>query len=127
VGDLAAGLNASDAADLADFRKRHAVGADDVIDWKTFVKLKPTGEGPRLCRGVGQRVEQGKERGLDFMLALVSGLEEGERTEIRLILDPANRAAVRPIGAVRLVRLADVPGMVLQLNDVDAGLELSES
>lgn len=121
-------LNASDAAELVDFRKRHAVGADGVIDWKTFVELKATGRGPQgSVEMSASEFERAKERGLDFMLALVSGLEEGERTEIRLILDPANRAAVRPIGAVRLVGLADVPAVVLQLSDVDAGLELSES
>ena len=57
------------------------------------------------------------ERGLDFILALVSGLEEGERTEIRLILDPAHHATVRPIQGVRLVNLADAPAVLVRLNN----------
>ena len=51
------------------------------------------------------------------MLALVSGLEEGEQTQARLILDPVNRATVRAVGSMRLVGLVDAPAVVLHLND----------
>jgi hypothetical protein len=114
-------LSSSDTAVLTDFRKRHHVGADGVIDWKTFVELKATGRGPQSAIEMSaSEFERAKERGLDFILALVSGLEEGERTEVRLILDPANRCTVRPVGAVRLVGLADAPGVFVPVSDPDS-------
>jgi hypothetical protein len=66
--------------------------------------------------------ERAKESGLHFIVALVSGLEEGFPTEVRLILDPANRATVRPVGAVRLVGLAEAPAVVIRIGD-DVGDE----
>jgi hypothetical protein len=113
-------LNTSDEVDLVDFRRRHRVGADGVIDWKTFVELKATGRGPQgSVEMSASEFERARERGLNFMIALVSGLEEGHQTEVRLILDPANRATVRPIGSVRLVGLADAPAVVMQLGDAE--------
>lgn len=111
-------LSSSDTPVLTDFRRRHGVGADGVIDWKTFVELKATGRGPQSAIEMSaSEFERAEKRGLDFILALVSGLEEGERTEVRLILDPAHRCTVRPVGAVRLVGLADAPGVVVHVSD----------
>lgn len=116
---LAEVLNGSQEADLVDFRRRHRVGADGVIDWKTFVELKATGRVPQSSIEMSAtEFERARERGLNFILALVSGLEEGFRTEVRLILDPANRATVRPVGSVRLVALTDAPSILLQLEDL---------
>jgi hypothetical protein len=119
-------LNRSDAPELVDFRKRHGVGADGAIDWKTFVELKATGRAPHTSIEMqNSEFERAKERGLDFILALVSGLEEGQGlpTEVRLIIDPANRAAVRPVHGVRLVGLADVPAVVVRFNDGETHAE----
>lgn len=111
-------LNTNDSPELVDFRKRHGVGADGAIDWKTFVELKASGRGPQSSIEMSNsEFERAKERGLDFILALVSGLEEDQRTEVRLILDPANRAAVRPIHGIRLVGLAEAPAVVVRLDD----------
>lgn len=113
---LAEVLNASEEAQIADFRKRHQVGADGAIDWKKFVELKATGAGPQASVELSAtEFERAQEKGLDYVLALVSGLEKGRQTEIRLIFDPANRVSLRPSGSVRLVGLADAPAVVIRL------------
>ncbi|WP_320275758.1 hypothetical protein [Mesorhizobium captivum] len=53
--------------------------------------------------------ERAKERGNDFILALVCGLEDGYQDEVRLIFDPAHRATVRPLNGVKLVALTEAP------------------
>ncbi|MFB9985765.1 protein NO VEIN domain-containing protein [Mesorhizobium kowhaii] len=95
---------------LVDFRSRHGVGADGAIDWKTFVEMKATGRAPQGSIEMSNaEYERAKERGNDFILALVSGLEDGYQDEVRLIFDPARRAAVRPLNGVKLVALTEAP------------------
>lgn len=95
---------------LVDFRNRHGVGADGAIDWKTFVEMKATGRAPQSSIEMSNaEYERAKERGNDFILALVSGLEDGFQDEVRLIFDPANRATVRPLNGVKLVALTEAP------------------
>jgi hypothetical protein len=115
---LAEILNSSEEAQIADFRKRHQVGADGAIDWKKFVELKATGGAPQASIELSAtEFERAQEKGIDYVLALVSGLEKGRQTEIRLIFDPANRVSLRPSGSVRLVGLADAPAVVVRLAD----------
>lgn len=115
---LSAFLNASEEVELVDFRKRHRVGADGVINWRTFVELKATGGGPQTSVEMSAtEFDRARERGLDFIIALVSGMEEGEQTEIRLILDPTNRADVRPVGAVRLAGLTQCASIAVRIGD----------
>lgn len=95
---------------LVDFRNRHGVGADGAIDWKTFVEMKATGRSPQSSIEMSNaEYQRARERGNDFILALVSGLEEGYQDEVRLIFDPANRATVRPLNGVKLVALTEAP------------------
>lgn len=95
---------------LVDFRSRHGVGADGAIDWKTFVEMKATGRTPQSSIEMSNaEYQRAKERGNDFILALVSGLEDGYQDEVRLIFDPANRATVRPLNGVKLVALTEAP------------------
>lgn len=111
-------LETGDAPELVDFRKRHGVGADAAINWKTCVELKATGREPQSSIEMSNsEFERAKERRFDFILALVSGLEEGQCTEVRMILDPANRAAVRPIHGIRLVGLTDAPAVVVRFDE----------
>jgi Domain of unknown function (DUF3883) len=106
---------------LVDFRKRHGVGADGVISWKTFVEMKATGRDPQSSIELSNtEYERAKERGMDFILALVSGLETGQKDEIRLIFDPANRVSVRPVNGARLVGLLEAPCIVIHFEDADA-------
>ncbi|MCW0232560.1 MAG: DUF3883 domain-containing protein [Ferrovibrio sp.] len=99
---------------LIDFRNRHGVGADGAIDWKTFVEMKATGRAPQSSIEMSNaEYERAKERGNDFILALVSGLEDGYQDEVRLIFDPANRATVRPLNGVKLVALTEAPQILI--------------
>jgi hypothetical protein len=115
---LTAVLNSSDNGQIADFRKRHQVGADGAIDWKKFVELKATGRGLQASvEFSASEFERAQEKGLDYVLALVSGLERGQQTEIRLIFDPVNRVSLRTSGSVRLVGPGDAPAVVIAVAD----------
>lgn len=103
---------------LVDFRNRHGVGADGAIDWTTFVEMKATGRAPQGSIEMSNaEYERAKERGNDFILALVSGLEEGYQDEVRLIFDPANRATVRPLNGVKLVALTEAPSVLISFGN----------
>ena len=107
-------LNTSENDQLVDLRKRHGVGADGAINWKTFVEMKATGLGPQSSVEMSNsEYDRAKERGSDFILALVSGLEVGQTDEVRLIIDPANYASTRPVNGIRLVGLLDAPAIVV--------------
>lgn len=99
---------------LSDFRRRHGVGADGALGWRKFVELKATARGPQSSVEFSAReFERAQAEGANFMLALVSGLEEGFETQVRIILDPTRRASVKPSGSVRLGRLQAAPSLVI--------------
>lgn len=103
---------------LVDFRKNHGVGADGVLDWKRFVEMKATARSPQSQIELSNyEYERAKQRGSDFILALVSGLETGQKDEVRLIFDPANCASVRPTNGVRLVGLLDAPSVIIHFEN----------
>ena len=107
---------------LVDFRKRHGVGADGVIDWRRFVEMKVTGRGPQTQVELSNNeYERSKERGSDFILALVSGLESGHKDEVRLIFDPVNCTTMRPSNGVRLVNLLEAPAVMIHFEDSGEG------
>lgn len=107
-------LNTSETDQLVDFRRRHGIGADGVFNWKKFVEMKATGLGPQSSVEMSNsEYERAKERGRDFILALVSGLESGQTDEVRLIFDPTNWVSTRPVNGIRLVGLLDAPAVVV--------------
>lgn len=115
---LVQALNTSLDQRLMDFRNRHGVGADGVVDWKRFVEMKATSRGPQTQVELSNNeFERAKQRGSDFILALVSGLETGYRDEVRLIFDPANCATVRPTNGVKLVALQDAPAVIIYFEE----------
>ena len=117
---LVQGLETSAEEALVDFRNRRGVGADGAIDWKTFVEMKATGSAPQSSIEMSNaEYERAKERGIDFILALVSGLEDGYQDEVRLILDPANCATVRPLNGVKLVALTEAPAIVIRFGEAE--------
>jgi hypothetical protein len=111
---LSHALNRSDEPALVDFRKRRGVGADGAIDWKKFVELKASARSlPASVELTNAEYERAKECGQDYILALVYGLEEGECTEARLIIDPVRSLAIRPVAGIRLIGLAQATAVVL--------------
>ena len=117
---LVQALDTSPDQRLVDFRNRQGVGADGVFDWKRFVEMKATARGPQTQVELSNNeFERAKQRGSDFILALVSGLETGYQDEVRLIFDPANCAGVRPTNGVKLVGLLEAPAIVIQFEVPD--------
>ncbi|WP_249690881.1 DUF3883 domain-containing protein [Stappia sp. WLB 29] len=109
---------------LTDFRQRHGVGADGVFDWKRFVEMKATARAPQTQIELSNNeFERAKQRGSDFILALVSGLETGQKDEVRLIFDPANCATMRPANGVKLVGLLDAPAVVIHFEEASEEAE----
>lgn len=108
--------NAKDGP-LSDFRRRHGVGSDGAIGWRTFVELKATARSPQSSvEFSASEFERAQNEGMNFMLALVSGLEEGFETQIRIILDPTRAASVKPLGTVRLSGLQTTHSLVVRWN-----------
>lgn len=119
-------LNRGDIAELVDFRKRQGVGADGAIDWKQFVELKASARSlPASIEMTNAEYLRAKERGRDYILALVYGLEEGEKTEARLIIDPVGNVSIRPVAGIRLVGLAQATAVILSFGD--AQISVSQS
>jgi hypothetical protein len=117
---LVQALETSAEEELVDFRSRHGVGADGTINWKTFVEMKATARAAQNAIEMSNaEYERAKERGIDFILALVSGLEDGYQDEVRLILDPANRATVRPLNGVKLVALSEAPSILIPFGQAE--------
>jgi hypothetical protein len=111
-------LNRRDFPELVDFRKRQGVGADGAIDWKQFVELKASARSiPASIEMTNAEYQRAKEQGQNYILALVYGLEEGEKTEARLIIDPVGNLTLRPVQGIRLVGLAQATAVVLNFAD----------
>jgi hypothetical protein len=111
-------LEHSDRAPLIDFRNRQLVGADGAIDWTRFVELKAFG---RMMPGSVQltlaEYTRAVERGAEYLLVLVSGLEEGLETRVKVIFDPVRSATVARSEMVRLTGLASAAGIELAVGD----------
>lgn len=117
---LSQALDTANDQRIIDFRRNHGVGADGVINWKLFIEMKATGRGPQSqIEMSNNEYQRAKERGKNFILALVSGLETGQTDEIRLIFDPVNCANVIPTHGIRLGGLLDVPSVVIQFERHD--------
>jgi hypothetical protein len=61
--------------------------------------------------------ERAKEAGMDYILAIVSGLETGHACQVRLIFDPAHRASHKPTSGVRFHSLNDATSIVVCFNE----------
>lgn len=122
---LAEVLTTAGGQELEDFRKRHGVGADGALGWKTFVEMKATGRGPASSIEMSTtEYERAKKEGMGFVLALVSGLETGEKLEVRLIFDPANRASCKPTNGMRFYALNEAPAVVVNFEEESSEMEV---
>jgi len=107
---------------LIDFRRRHGVGADGGLnsDWKKFVELKAAGRGMQSAIDLrNSEYERARRCGNDYVLALVYGMEEGEKAEVRLIFDPLSHLEARPLNGIRMCGLATAPAVVIEIEDDD--------
>ena len=109
-------LDRADGTELADFRRRHNVGADGAFDWDQFVELKATGRSMQTSVSfTPTEFQRAIERGNDYILALVHGCEKGSDTKVKLIFDPVRRVAMRETEGIRLNGLPDAAGIVIEL------------
>lgn len=121
-------LNGSAGKDLVDFRKRHGVGADGAFDWTRFVELKATAGGPPSTIEMSPaEYERAKMAGMDYILAIVSGIETGQACQVRLIFDPVRRASHKPTSGVRFHSLNDATAIVITFDDAVQAAESSKA
>ncbi|WP_157785383.1 sacsin N-terminal ATP-binding-like domain-containing protein [Sinorhizobium fredii] len=101
---------------LADLQSERGIGADGIIDWETFVEMKCFArEMPAEVTLTEAEFLRAKERKEKFLLVVVSGLEEGFRTEVRVYSDPLATLPWTPKGSVSVSGLRS--GRVLILSE----------
>jgi len=114
---LAEVLRDGTLGELRDLRALRGIGADAALNIGLF-EIKSFGrEAPNslsLTRNEAERARREKDR---FLLAIVSGLEAGHQTEVRLIPDPLKSLNWSSISGVTLSGIKDATALVVQLED----------
>lgn len=92
---------------IDDYQSTHGVGADGAIEWKRFLEMKSFArEAPGEVTLTEAEYKRAKERKERFLLVLVSGLEEGFATELRIYSDPLATLPWTPKGSISLAGLS---------------------
>ncbi len=100
---------------VSDFQALRGIGADGVIDWRTFVELKAVArETPAQVVFTEKEFLRAKERKGEFLLVVVSGLEEGFDTEITIYENPLLSLPWTVRGAVSVNGLGGGRALVLR-------------
>lgn len=74
---------------VEDYQNVSGLGADGAIDWETFIEMKSFArEAPTTVSLTESEFLRAQERKEKFYLVVVSGLEEGFDTQIRLYINP---------------------------------------
>jgi len=116
---LAAALKEMDDLQLEDFTALRGIGADSIDNLRRFFELKVFAGAPadevRFEPSEFQRALQSKG---DYFLAIVSGLEEGHDTQIKIFADPVRTLPIRRISQIRLggVRTSTSRSLVVKIN-----------
>jgi hypothetical protein len=86
---LAAVLKEIDDRDLSDYQAVRGIGADALDQLKRAVEMKAySREMPTTVSLSANEADKAAEQRSDYLLAVVSGLEEGFETRVRLFADP---------------------------------------
>ena len=89
-----------------DFQCLRGVGADGAIDWRTFIELKSAGrEAPAQITLTEKEFLRAREQKGQFLLVVVSGLEEGFETMIAIYEDPLGSLPWTVRGSVNVTGL----------------------
>ena len=100
---LAAALKQIYDLDLEDFSALRGIGADSIDNLKRFFELKAfAGDAPDEVRFEASQFERAVKERKDYFLAVVSGLEEGKDTQIRIFADPVRTMPWRRTSQIRL-------------------------
>ena len=111
---LEASLQREDAV-LVDLQAYRGIGADGALDKSTFIEMKSFARGApgeiTLTETEFRRAEECKS---NFYLVIVSGLEEGFETELRIYINPTKHLPWTPKGQVSIGGLAKGAALVLR-------------
>ncbi|WP_417539819.1 sacsin N-terminal ATP-binding-like domain-containing protein [Marinobacter sp.] len=104
-----------DDCPLADFQAYRGIGADGALDNSTFIEMKSFARGaPSEITFTEAEFRRADECKTDFYLVIVSGLEEGFDTEVRIYINPTKHLPWKPKGAVSVGGLAKGAALVLK-------------
>jgi len=99
---------------LEDLQAHRGVGADGAINWSTFVEMKSFArEAPSEITLTEAEFRRAREYKTKFYLIIVSGLEEGFETEMRIYVNPLASLAWSPKGSVSVSGLSKGAALVL--------------
>jgi len=114
---------------VVDWRRRHGIGADGVsADWRTFVELKASGvDMPTEINFQDSQLQRCHERGNDYILALVWGLEVGHLERVKLIFDPLRCCTMRAVSGIKLGGLREAFGVGIEFGAPDGEEQRSEA
>ncbi|PPA04622.1 hypothetical protein C4E44_08195 [Pseudomonas sp. MWU12-2312b] len=106
-----------DEVPLADFQAHRGIGADGAINESTFVEMKSFARGaPSEITLTQAEYRRAKECQNTFYLVIVSGLEEGFETEVRVYINPITNLPWSPKGDVSVGGLAKGAALIMKLN-----------
>ena len=116
---LAAALKEIDDLELEDFSSLRGVGADSIDNLKRYFEMKVfSGQARDDVRFEASEFERAVKVGKKYFLAVISGLEEGNETEIRIFSDPVRTLSLRKIPRIRLggILSNEAPTLLLKLD-----------
>lgn len=100
---LAGVLKQIDDLQLNDFSALRGIGADSIDDLKRYFELKVfAGDAPDEVRFEPSEFERALQARSDYFLAVISGLEEGYDTQIKIFVDPVRTLPIRRVSQIRL-------------------------
>lgn len=104
-----------DDCPLADFQAYRGIGADGALDKSTFIEMKSFARGaPSEITLTEAEFRRADECKTDFYLVIVSGLEEGFDSEVRIYINPTKHLPWKPKGSVSVGGLAKGAALVLK-------------
>ena len=100
---LAGVLKQIDDLQLDDFSTLRGIGADSIDDLKRYFELKVfAGDAPDEVKFEPSEFERAIQARGDYFLAVISGLEEGFDTQIKIFADPIRTLQIRRVSQIRL-------------------------
>jgi hypothetical protein len=103
---------------VEDYQAVPRLGADGAIDWTTFIEMKSFArEAPAAVSLTESEFLRAQERKENFYLVVVSGLEEGFDTQIRLYINPLNNLPWSLKGSISLGGLGSGSALIFSETD----------
>ncbi|WP_122467702.1 protein NO VEIN domain-containing protein [Pseudomonas viridiflava] len=107
----------SDEFPLADFQANRGVGADGAIGWEQFIEMKSFArEAPSQVILTDNEFRRARDCETNFYLVIVSGLEKGYGTELRVFSNPLGTLPWSPRGSISLGGLNKGAALILREN-----------